>query len=576
MASVKRSVLLLLSIVAAASGALLVNCSAAAEEDEALSEDEVVGVNNTLGLGLAYDELTGKVRATLKKPLGEGERLFIRVRRGTIRHESQAELDCRTLAEAPPIEPGSRRAAQVNNRVVYDGPSVSRELVDLLEIYNDERWYGGNETPQMRAEIAKGPDSIVEACVMKNGRVRAKLLTNLAYAWERGSELRAFESRSTSVRIQSGDAGAGDGGGPIEPGGRLEEGPRYNTIDYANICVQELGEIPFFKKIADGKYETFDCREFVGSNDNGAPARIDGVESALVPLSVDDQPRETCDPGRGTNQTYDCVDKCDRAMWLTASSHTGLGRKAACQPGVTVSTAKNDKGTHWVLLCRKVQDTGNGVLRSKTFNDIAIVGSNPKTGQTCFFQNKENIGNDGSRVTHPGDVARSTAIWPAEPSSYCTKNCHATDAFIHSPWIDEAKRSDGTTIVPMLGRHSGLQISDLEAPYRLVNGPAQGFVVPKQLVGEKIEACTSCHRVGGSAFAEFSEWSTGSGDAYFGKITESYKAFAKSHWMPPRLEGLTAENFEGSAWGVAVKHIRTCSDNPASAGCEFADVPQSR
>ena len=581
----KSTLLLLASLAAATSSAFLVNCAAPEEEyEEELSEDAVTGVNNTLGLGLVYDSATSKVKATLKKPLGTGERLFIRVRRGVIKHESQRDLDCGELTEAPPITKGD---ALTSGKAIYEGPSVSKELVDLLALYNDERWYGGNETPQMRAEVEKGPDAIVEACVLHNGKVRAKLLTNLAYAWDRGEDLKRqtrTSSRSGTIHFLGGDGGVEgeEEPGEIDDGSdagagptNLPEGPAYNTIDYANICTQELGEIPFFKKIGDGKYETFDCRDFVGSNGDEPGGAIEGVEGAVIPLTVDDQPQTECSEGRTSSRSYDCVDKCDNAMWLTASSHTGLGRKAACQPGVTVTTAKNDKGTHWVLLCRKVDNSnGESMMKTKVFNDIAIVGSNPRTGKTCFFQNKENIGNDGSRVTHPGDVARSSAIWPATPSSYCTKNCHAADAFVHSPWIDQAKRSDGKPIVPMMGEHPDWPISSLDAPYKLVNGPAQGFEVGKQLVSEDAAPCTTCHRVAGKAFAEFAEWSTGEGEAYFSKITDSYKTFEKSHWMPLRLDGLTAENFPTSKWGVAVKHIRTCMDNPSAEGCEFVDVPQ--
>jgi hypothetical protein len=94
------------------------------------------------------------------------------------------------------------------------------------------------------------------------------------------------------------------------------------------------------------------------------------------------------------------------------------------------------------------------------------------------------------------------------------------------------------------------------------------------MISEEVAVCTTCHRVAGAAFAEFSEWATGEGDAYFGKITDSYKRFEKSHWMPPRLDGLTADNFEASSWGKAVKHIRACTDNPNAEGCEFFGVPE--
>ena len=583
MRPLKATLVLLASLAAAASSAVLVNCAAPEEEEDA-SEDAVTGVNNTLGLGLVYDSTTSKVKATLKKPLGTGEKLFIRVRRGTITHESQKDLDCGELTEAPPVTKGD---ALSNGKAIYEGPSVSKELVDLLSLYNDERWYGGNETAEMRAEVEKGPDAIVEACVLHDGKVRAKLLTNLAYAWDRGEDLKKqTRTAGRSIHFLGGDGGVEgeDDAGQIDDGrdggteagpSLLPEGPAYNTIDYANLCTQELGEIPFFKKLGDGKYETFDCRDFVGSNGDQPGGPIEGVEGTVIPLTVNDEPQTECSQGRTSSRSYDCVDKCDRAMWLTASSHTGLGRKGSCQPGVTVTTARNEKGTDWVLLCRKVDNSnGESMMRTKVFNDIAIIGSNPRTGKTCFFQNKENIGNDGSRVTHPGDVARSSAIWPSTPSSYCTKNCHAADAFVHSPWIDQAKRSDGKTIVPKMGEQRDWPISHLDAPYRLINGPAQGFEVPKQLVSEDVAPCTTCHRVAGKAFAEFAEWSTGEGEPYYSKITDAYKAFEKSHWMPLRLDGLTPENFATSKWGVAVKHIRKCMDNESAEGCEFADVPQ--
>lgn len=596
-----RSFGLLLSLCAAGSAAALANCSAPAEEEQALSADAVTGVNNALGLSLVYDEESGKVHATLRDALDPRDRLYIRVRRGTITHESQEKLDCSELSHATPIP---RRGENLGQKTLYQGPAVSRELVDLIEIYNDARWYGGHETAEMQAEVDKGPDPIVEACIVRDGKPRAKLLTNLAYAWDRGHQLARQlglapgEGLAPSSRMGGGlhfadtDAGLnGDGGtddgsatedagsegdGGAEGGAPvLREGDRLSTIDYANLCVQELGDIPFFKKLEGGKYDSFDCRDAVGTNADGASqGPIEGVENRMIPLTVDDREQTECSEGRRSERSYDCVDKCDRGMYLTASSHTGLGRSAACQPGVTVTTAKNARGTHWVLLCRKV-DNGNGesMTKTKVFNDIAIIGNNPDTGKTCFFQNKENVGNDGARVVHPADVARSSAIWPASPSSYCTGNCHAADAFVHSPWIDQAKRRDGHTIVPKMGELSDYPISDLTRPYYLVNGEPQGFSVPKQLVSEEAAACTTCHRVAGAAFAEFAEWATGTGDPYFNKITESHKSFPNAYWMPPRLDGLNGENFASSNFGKAVTHIRKCMDNNSAEGCEFADIP---
>ncbi len=90
---------------------------------------------------------------------------------------------------------------------------------------------------------------------------------------------------------------------------------------YAEKCVDDLGEIPFFKKLAQGKYDTFDCRDFVGTGDGHSPTAIRGVEGSLIPLTQNDQNVTKCD-GAGANgeqesSSYDCVNKCDHAEFLS-------------------------------------------------------------------------------------------------------------------------------------------------------------------------------------------------------------------------------------------------------------------
>ena len=50
------------------------------------------------------------------------------------------------LKDAPALS----EAKNVSGKTVYDGPEVSEELVKLISLYNDPRWYGGGETPEMR------------------------------------------------------------------------------------------------------------------------------------------------------------------------------------------------------------------------------------------------------------------------------------------------------------------------------------------------------------------------------------------------------------------------------------------
>ena len=104
------------------------------------------------------------------------------------------------------------------------------------------------------------------------------------------------------------------------------------------------------------------------------------------------------------------------------------------------------------------------MTKTKTFNDMAMIGHNPKTGRTCFFQNSIGSGKDGSKVPHPADVEKSTTVWSSYVQNYCSGTCHAESAFVHSPWIDGAKRANGKPIVPKMGEHPDFLISDLSAP----------------------------------------------------------------------------------------------------------------
>ncbi|MBX3203662.1 MAG: hypothetical protein KF764_01275 [Labilithrix sp.] len=576
---------LLLLTGALASAAALANCAAAPDDDgdEALSDEEINGANNRMGLRLIYDEPSGTVRATVKKRLRAGEQLRLRVRRGRLSSGSQRELSCRELPEAPALPPveDTSESGSASAKVVYQGPAVDPSL--LVSVY-DERWIQGNITPEMLDRLAReGADSIVEACIVKGDLVRARLQTSVAYAWDEsdpnlgsaGVDRLSFED---GLQFNAGDAGGGSAGRPRA--GR----PIQSMEKYAELCVAELGDIPFFKKQGPGKYDTFDCRDFVGGDGD----KIAGVEGALIPQEQHDEngadttPRE-CDDR--SSSRYNCFKTCDKPEWLFQS----------CEPGPTVTTAKNDKGTHWTLLCRSTgargaSDDTRSLLETKVFNDIAMIGHNPKTGKTCFFQNKIFDGTDGAHVPHPADLEKSRHVWDA-PKGYCMR-CHSAEAFIHSPWIDGAKRRDGTPIVPMMGKHADFEISWNSSPFSVVNRKAQAdarvgggsWDLPKHLVSEGADACLTCHRIGGGdGMRRFPMWAAGeegldrfaqgTSGPIFQRYSPQAQKFENSHWMPLRLEGLNADNWAESKYGKAVAHIKACAENGAAPECEWADVP---
>ena len=217
---------------------------------------------------------------------------------------------------------------------------------------------------------------------------------------------------------------------------------------------------------------------------------------------------------------------------------------------------------------------GVGMTKSKRFNDMAMIGTNPKTGRTCFFQNSIGSGKDGSKVPHPADIEKSTAVWSTNVQNYCSGTCHGESPFVHSPWIDGAKRANGKPIIPKAGEHPDFLISDLSAPYNIVAADKLGFDIPKQLVSDEVGACNNCHRLAGGTLKNFARWSTGTGEDYFRNITDFGKKFENSHWMAPRKDGITEATWEASKYGQALKFMAKCEANSADPTCLWADVPR--
>ena len=574
----------LLTALAIAPALALVHCAAPVEDDEALTEDQITGVNNALGLALRYDDVTGRVQATLSGGLEDGERLFIRVRRGKLGLTSQKDLDCNDLAQArAPSGSGER---ELTGKIVYQGPKVEKSIFDLVHLYDHPSWATGNVAQALKDEVRLlGPDPIVEACVMKGDKPRAKLATNLAYAWDQGTKAeRTLARLGANVRLLAGDAalegeggaredaGAGGvdaSGAAVGTGRALDETNVTSQIEYGELCVQELGEIPFFKKLGPSSYDTFDCRNLVGVGADGKPSgAIAGVEGAMIPTTVDGVAQDKCSPGLELgpeSSSYGCMEKADHGMFLAGGE---------TQPGAMVVTAKNASGSHWLLLCRKVADDGKGMTKSTRFNDIAMIGHNPKSGRTCFFQNSIDSGKEGSKVPHPADIEKSTSIWSSRVQSSCTGTCHGESPFVHSPWIDGAKRANGKAIIPKIGELPDFVISDLSAPYNLIAADKLGFRLPKQLVSDEVGACNNCHRIAGGTLKDFAEWSTGTGDSYFANITDFGKKFENSHWMPPRKDGLTEANWAASKYGKALVFMKKCADNESDPECIWANTPR--
>ena len=394
------------------------------------------------------------------------------------------------------------------------GPTVD---VGLTRPFYGPEW-AGEPTPEMLAQVARGTDSIIDVCVVDGDRVVQRLEADLFQAWDRGRHAikgeKADHAATGEQRIQS-------------------------AQKYGERCVGELGEIPFFQSTGTGTYTTYNC-----------------LDSTPVPMTVTDASGNVTSPA-------DTAAKCDKPQYIYSS----------CEQGPRVATRVNDQGTRWTLLCRK----SIGGLSSSQYNDIAMIGSNPFTGKTCFFQNALYEKTDGAHIPHPADIEKSTNLWSGVHGGVgngieCGK-CHDADAFIHSPWIDGAKDTSGRPVVPKFGIDQDLPLGVNDAPYSLVNAAGQGWTMPKQLVSPEANACLQCHRMGGGQWMTWAKRLDGTDTTFRNKTTPAYRTFERIHWMPPDLTGLDASNWATSTFGKAMAFIKGCAQTPSS--CQWADIPTS-
>ncbi len=399
---------------------------------------------------------------------------------------------------------------------MIDGPLVEPALTQPF--YNGEEWL--NPTPAMLAQLEGGTDSIIDVCIMDGTEIVMAIERDLFQAWDTARK-------------------DGIGGKADDPSG---EQRITSPVAYGERCVGELGEIPFFEKTGEGEYKTYNC-----------------LDSTPIPMTATGANGEVNSPTSGE------LDKCDNPQYIYS----------LCEAGPRVATRVNEMGTRWTLLCRK----SIGGLSSDQFNDIAMIGANPFTGKTCFFQNALYQKKDGGNIPHPADRTKSQNLWAGVHGGMgsgiqCGK-CHDADPFIHTPWIDGAKDANGRPIVPKMGIDPDFAIGANDMPYAIVNRKGQGWTMPKQITGEKANACLKCHRMGNGEWAtSWLERMNGT-DSAWNNITTAFGLKPENmYWMPPEHAMTSAADWNASEFKTALEFIQTCARS-TSAECGWKDVPET-
>ncbi len=484
---------------------------------------------------LGFDEARSEVVVLLNRELGGDEKVHARIR-------SLADgdsLDCGAMQDLIPTYSG-------RGDLVYGGQPVTE---DMFEVPTTPGTLLGETPEELQARLSS--TFYVEVCIEDGGEVLHQARYTLGQALDRIGENGKFDADDDGVRIESNSA-------------------------YAQACEEELGPNPLFKAVegSPGDYEMASCL-------NGTP----------IETNVDGEPADSY------------VSKCDEPQYIY--SHCEPDARTGAN-GPRVQQARNDQGTTWVLLCRKsLEEEGR-------YNDIAMIGHNPFSGKTCYFQNQlrgsnANLTRDslGTEVPWPGDTVDSgvspqgNVLWGANPEGGSNKGigcagCHDADAFIHSPWIDTAKREDGTPVIPKIGVHDDY-VEGYNRPYSLVDQNDQDWTIPKRLVSAEASACTKCHSMNfgqwispssirgsshpdgnGANFATgpWVERMVGENAAWAGKVTDSHQDFDSVFWMPPNAgEVLNEDEWADSEYASAVAFMLECASNEDNPACIWEDAP---
>lgn len=322
----------------------------------------------------------------------------------------------------------------------------------------------------------------------------------------------------------------------------------YSIRDHGAECESKIGPIPPFSCVADGQE---------------------------IPITRDGMPI-------GNHVAHQ---KCDRPPLL------GLGgSEGQCLPYSRVGTlpGKNaagapDTNIQWAFICRRYS------LRTEPndpkYEDVAVVGHNRTTGATCFFQmlQHEAHGLDTTRVPPPSEPADATPpgaikakdFWlsPEGTASIGCNNCHDNDAFIHTPHVDQVRRTVNGHDVPIVPPGPNLKASPPEkSRYHFVGAPFQeSFPAPwrwqKPVRLRPLgNACTSCHNIGThNSCRTFARIASGTPPA---DISQLGSTWPHSYWMPPGTEtsGMTENDWKVD-FADSLKQITDCCDNPNAAIC---------
>lgn len=447
------------------------------------------------------------------------------------RSERDQRVDCQSTGTGEWVPGGSRGSVQL----------VAGQTVYPLLVVGNEIW-----THAADPDAASEPFGKVSRFVWDfRGRMPTEFVGE-ACVIDPGSASRFAVTESPVLHGSVEEvASAWDGGAEdpsSEPDGSAE------MREYVAACTSELGPVP-----------TLDCF---------GQARVIPV---TVTTGAGAHPMTHEDFNNGATQ-------CDKPIMLQ-NQCAPYSRFAA----FTSKAVKGPRPTQWAYFCRRYRGRPEG---SRFFDDVNMIGHNPNTGATCFFNSQLNgkggiavaaVDADATNPAPPSTIPNPGApdalkFWipPYFKNNDDTKEsveniqcarCHDNDAFLNSPFVAQA----GTLPYGVY--------SETDSPYYAVWFGANSRLNswrPEHITADAAGACTSCHRIGAiSTCRYFADYAT---NPLKSRFADSLTDFGKAHpWMPPGRKDDAREVPADIA--ASYEFIRDCCDT-IRPECKFAPVPR--
>jgi len=220
----------------------------------------------------------------------------------------------------------------------------------------------------------------------------------------------------------------------------------------------------------------------------------------------------------------------------------GKGSNQGCVPNVRIGHVKSGP-VDWIYLCH--YHTGLHEPQGDLFDFVAMIGSNSRTGETCFFAHDAGKTN-GVDVPTPGGInlhdsagrAKAAAFWNRPSRNTCIR-CHANNKpWAVTPYLNQSRLGgDGTMdFVPEVPLRKRLSPG---WGYRII-GTVHNLVMkrpkaiwPRLDNGTADSTCTRCHVVNDTVeYLRLSRESVGLSDLPRYEVQTHIMPHTRHPWMP--------------------------------------------